>query len=166
MESKDWIILLVPIFAEGLFFFLIQNYINTKFKQIEMRKNHQKEVLHQFHVLLQDFYTAYLGIQAIDERRSGRNVSFHEVWNPAQAKIDKLIIFHAANPCAIKKLDKDFAECISKWQYISSVLYESRINNNGKISAKCAVIFSQEYSKLDVLIKECLEECERQIMDA
>lgn len=159
METKDWITLFVPIISNGLLLFIFQHIYEKRSKRNENRRDYQKDILQQFHILLQDFYTAYLEIRDIDETISGKNVSFSEVWNPAAEKIEQLIVFHTSNPSAISKVDNAFAKCVEKWQYINGLLYESAINHNGKISAECAAKFSFEYEQMDKLIKTCLKEC-------
>ena len=162
METKDWIALLVPIASNGLLLFLFQQAVLQGNKREDRRNDYQYQTLLQLLELLQKYYTAVIDFKKLDEKRSGQKVEFFEVWNPAQELIVKINIFHETHPITTQKVD--IQKCASKWDEISLYLYESRVNNGGCISEAVAVRFSKDCAIMLMLIRECLQQCEKEIL--
>lgn len=164
MEVKDWIMLFVPITFNGILLFAFQQKILLSNKRHERKNDYQHEVLSHFLSLLQDFYTSFRNIQAIDEKKSGKQVAFSSVWNPAAELMQQLVVYRDTHPIATQEVNLSFQACAEEWQKIATMLYESSMATGGYMTKEVAVQFSHEYEMLDVLIKDCLKICEKEIL--
>lgn len=164
METKDWLVLVIPIVCNGIILFLFQQFYLAKSKKFERLSTYKQDVLKKFLSYLQNFYTLLRNISQIDGR-SGQKCTFASLWNPATELMQTLIVFADTHPITIGETKLGFQKCVDKWQHIIDLLYNESVENNFQISKKCAKIFCHEYIEMNNLVKECMAACEREILD-
>ena len=59
MTQKDWVVLIVPILANGLVLYLLQLYFQSKFKRSERKDEVKQKINNQFFSLLLDIKTNF-----------------------------------------------------------------------------------------------------------
>ncbi len=164
MEFKDWLLIIIPIACNGILLFLFQQSYLTKIKEIERKNTYKMDVLKEFLGYLQEFYKLIRNFQKADNVRSGITCDFVELWNPAAGMIQDLVVFADTHPIAIEKSNIGFEKCLTKWQQIADMLYDCKVNNNGRLSEQCAYKFNEYYIEMNELVKNCMEYCEKEIM--
>lgn len=164
METKDWLALFIPIIFNGLLLFLFQQAIIRNNKRAERRNDYQYQTLTHFLDLLQRFYTAFRAIQAVDTTVSGKQITFADAWNPAAELMQQLVVYYDTHPVALKKVETQFQRCKEQWTNIASQLLQIRKNEGGKFTQEATEQFNKEYEIMDILVRECLKQCETQII--
>ena len=165
MEIKDWILLTIPIACNGVILFIFQQVYLSRLKKGERKNTYKIDVLKEFLSNLQRFYELLRNIQKVDNERTAKEYTFAELWNPATEMIQTLIVFVDTHPITINKSHLGFDKCIDKWQEITDMLFECARNNNGIMSDECNFRFSNAYIEMNDLIKDCMGNCEKQIID-
>lgn len=166
METKDWIIMFVPIVVNGVGLFVFQQLIMHKFKQIEKKTNYRQEILKEFLHLLKEFYETFRVIRNTGESTSQKKMDFATSWNLATEHIQKVLIYYDSHKATLNSLEKTHNKCIDKYQHMIDVLRDETIVKDGGyiITEKCGKDFHDAYWEMDRLIKEYLAECEKQIL--
>lgn len=166
METKDWIIMLVPIAVNGVGLFVLQQLIMHKLKQTERKTDYRQEILKEFLHLLKEFYERFRVIRNTGQSTSQNEIDFSTAWNVATEQIQKVQIYYDTHKTALISLERTYTRCIDQYQRMINVLRNETISHNGRfiITEKCNKDFSDEYWEMDKLIKECLAECEKQIL--
>lgn len=165
MELKDWILLVIPIVCNGVILFLFQQILMIQIKKNERINTYKQDVLKEFLSYLQEFYIQLRNIRSIDSERSGKEYEFSSLWNPAVKAMENMVVFFDVHPVTTKKVRPYFLACINKWQNIIDTLFESKKNNNGKVSYDCSIAFSREYEEMNELIKVCMACCDQEIIE-
>lgn len=166
METKDWIIMLVPIAINGICLFIFQQAIMHRFKRMEKKSDYRQEILCEFLCLLQDFYEKFRIMRNIDQAPGPTNIDFSSAWNLATKQIQKVLIYYDTHKAALANLEKPYSACIDKYQRLIDILKDGTIPCNGgrMLTEQCSKDFCDEYWKMDGLIKDCLTQCEKQIL--
>lgn len=164
MEFKDWMVLFIPIVFNGLFLFIFQQIILSNQRRATRKNDYQHDVMKQFLEMLQKFYTLFRIIPSVDPKRSGKVVDFSEVWNPTTSLMQDLKVFYDTHPVTTRNVSEQFEKCMIKWDKMTDLLFESRTTNDNKISEDASIQFCSEYEIMDTLIKECLKQCEEEIL--
>lgn len=166
METKDWIIMLVPIVINGICMFVFQQILVHKFKKMEKKIIYRQEILREFLVLLQEFYEKFIAIRNVEQPSSQNDIDLSTAWNIATEQIQKVIIYHDTHQAALISIEKIYNSCINKYQRMIDVLRNETIPIDGGImlTDESRRDFCDEYWDMDKLIKECLVQCEKQIL--
>lgn len=167
METKDWIIMLVPIIVNGVVLFVFQQSITYRVNQMVKKMDYRQEIYKEFLSLLKDFYEKFRMIRDWGQPRSQGKVEFSTAWNMATEQMQKVLIYYDTHKTTLISLEKPYNSCINKYQCMINVLRDETISQDGGyiVTEKCSVDFCNEYWEMDKLIKEFLDQCEKQIID-
>lgn len=166
METKDWIIMLVPIAINGICLYIFQQILIHKFKKMEKKTDYRQEILREFLRLLQDFYEKFRIIRNVDQSAPQNDIDFSSAWNMSSAQIQKVLIYYDTHQAALISLEKPYNTCIHKYQHMIDVLRDGTIplNEGLMLTEQCRKDFCDRYWEMDKLIKDCLAQCEKQIL--
>lgn len=166
MEFKDWIIMLVPILLNGICLFIFQQIIQHKFSKMEKKTEYRQVVLREFLQMLKAFYEKFWTIRNSNQKEMYGDFDFSNSWNAATGQIQDVIMYYDTHKAALCIVEEFYEKCIHQYQILIDVLKEGAIQYKGgyQLTKKCRKDFSDEYWKMDTLIKDCLKQCEQQIL--
>ena len=166
METKDWIILLVPIAINGICLFIFQQMIKQKFSKMEKKTEYRQAVLREFLQMLKDFYESFWVIRNSDQEVSCNGSFFSDSWNSATKQIQSLLMYYDTHKASLTCMNVVFEKCIHQYQVLIDTLKQGAIPHKDgyQLTDKCKVDFCDEYWKMELLIKDCLTQCEQQIL--
>lgn len=166
METKDWIIMLVPIVINGVCLFAFQQMITQKIKKMEKKTDYTQEILREFLCLLKDFYEKFRTIRNMNQSIQENDINFSVAWNSTAEQIQKVLVFYDAHQTALINLSESYSACINKYQQMIDVLKDETIHSDEGyiLTDQSRIHFCDRYWEMDTLIKECLAQCEKQIL--
>lgn len=166
METKDWIVMLVPIAINGICLFIFQQILKRKFSRMEKKTEYRQVVLREFLQILKTFYEKFWVIRNSDQKVSCGGADFSESWNAAAGQIRDVLMYHDTHKTALSSMEEIYENCIHQYQVLIDTLRDGTIPHEGvyQLTDECRIAFCDEYWKMDALIKECLKKCEQQIL--
>lgn len=166
MELKDWIIMLVPIILNGVCLFIFQLLFKRKFEKMEKKTEYRHVILKEFLEILKNFYEKFWTIRNADQDISCGGADFSDSWNTATNQIQNILMYYDTHKAALNDMEEHFTTCIHQYQVLIDILKQGRIpcDDGYLLTDKCKKDFCDEYWKMDTLIKDCLKECEQQIL--
>lgn len=167
METKDWIIMLVPIIVNGAVLFFFQQSVTYRVNQLVKKMDYRQEIYKEFLNLLKDFYEKFRMIRDWGQPTSQGKVEFSTAWNMATEQIQKVLIYYDTHKTTLNRLEKSYSSCIEKYQCMINILKDETISRGEEyiVTEKCSIDFCNEYWEMDKAIKECLDQCEKHIVD-
>ncbi|MBE6816018.1 MAG: hypothetical protein E7522_11300 [Ruminococcaceae bacterium] len=163
METKDWIIMLVPILINGVFLFVFQQVMTQKIKKTEKKTDYRQGVLTEFLSLMQSVYD---NIKNIAWALKPNSDDFAEHWNSFVLQIQNINSFYNTHKPTLSSLEKPYEKCIEGYKRLDWILSKYVAENNGSeiFRAQVSEEFSAVYYELEELLKKCLSECEEEIL--
>lgn len=119
MTKKDWIMMLVPIVANGIIIFFLQKWISQKIDQINKRNSIRDSVYKTFWDQSQA-YTLFI-TRMIKEAQEDYT-SFINNFFRLKDLTDEMIAFYDANKEDLKKVDKEYNDLQSAWNDIDEAV--------------------------------------------
>lgn len=166
METKDWIIMIVPIVVNGICVFIFQQIIKHKFSRMEKRTEYRQIILREFLQMLKDYNEKFWCIRNSDQEVLFGGSDFSDLWNAAAEQIKDVFMYHNAHKAALCGIEEVYEKCIQQYEKLIDILKQGAIlhEDGYHLTDKCRKDFSHEYLKMDILIKDCLKQCEQQIL--
>ena len=166
METKDWIVLLVPIVINGICLFIFQQMINRRIKRMEMKTDYRHEILKGFLTILQDTYQIYNKlIRAKPESVSGID-DFANIWNSTHEQMQSMVVYFNTHRAVLINLEDYYDSCVDEFHGLIDILSEgvSPDDQDFYYSVELIHSFTDRYILLDNLLRELLVQCEKELL--
>ena len=118
METKDWIVMIVPIVINGICLFAFQMILKRKFNRIEKATEYRQGIQREFLLMLKDFYEKFWVIRNSDKDVSCGGADFSESWNAATEKIQNILLYYDAHNAVLIGINTYYEECIHQYQIL------------------------------------------------
>jgi len=166
MEIKDWVIMLVPIAINGICLFIFQQIVKRRFSRMEKATEYRQGVLKEFLGMLKEFYEKFWTIRNSDNAGACGDSDFSDSWNATRRYIQDILMYYSTHRMALISMNAVFEKCIDQYQVLIDTLQQGAIlyEEGYQLTEKCRAEFSEEYWKMDALIKDFLKQCEQQIL--
>lgn len=146
MTTKDWILLLVPIFCNGVFFVILQKVFLDKYIRHRLMK---ESIIKEFLDKLKSL--SDLMIQSNFDSRSNSD-SISESITEIQKRYVDLVKFTAANTYDLKKFNADFNQLCTQWDLFVCYYNKFMLDKNKTIE-QCQVLGKKLQDIFDLLQK-------------
>ena len=161
METKDWIVLFVPIVCNGIFLFLFQFYLKRYF---EKRDRVRIERVKTFQELYTHAESAQTAMCALLHQKQDDN--FTELFNRVAEQIHQLKRFYDANEPQLEIFNAKLQEVFSTWDTITTLMQDIVRNHNGRVPLEANIQISRDTSRIYEILTTTLQQCHQKIVDA
>jgi len=120
METKDWIMLIIPIVANGFVIFIFQKLFEKRLKEITKRQDIRDKVLYTFWEKLQSLNDSFiqLNIQSRNDPSIAENCI--SIFGPQVFEIAR---YYDTNKYDLKIFERNFNELQNTWNEFNSIWY-------------------------------------------
>lgn len=112
MAIKDWIILLVPILANGVLIFIFQKIVSQQIEKMNKREDIKNEVFKRFWSKLQDINDFFIKMN-IEGQKQPSSIS-QNLLNLEELFLD-LVKYYDTNQFDLKIFEQPFKDLQTKW---------------------------------------------------
>lgn len=165
METKDWIILLIPIICNGFFIFCLQTFISHKLKRNENRQKAILDVINNLSIMVCDNYEqiellisecspGFAPIEAM------KLVSFKDLWNPIAYKTKQIYNYSQVHGVIMKKSNISLDEFVTSYEqlasYLGQIVYKPLTTEDKQIIFKLITNFKNANITLNTNLEQIL----------
>ncbi len=119
METKDWILLIIPIIANGIIVFLFQKYITNKLDHINKRNSIRDEVIILFWKKLQNLNEMFIQANvAVQNNPATLSTELEKIKDGVLS----IIQYYDTNKYDLAIYSKEYNEWESTWNKFSSTI--------------------------------------------
>lgn len=121
METKDWILLIFPIIANGTIVFIFEKIITSKFEQINKKSKIRDEVIICFWKKLQNMNEVF--IQADMATRNNPDILVEELYKIENCVLE-IVQYYDTNEYDLKIFSDEYKSWSESWNRFVSTLTE------------------------------------------
>jgi len=156
MNTKDWMILFIPIACNGLIIWFFQLHIKRFYerrdKVLDNRKNIVKELNYNLINLQKALY--YLGKNSDNEDHDGT-----KAFNEVTTEIQTLKLFYDANQTVLMNFSDDLQKCFLFWNQASDLIRIAVLGNDGRLDKQSWIKFNNLHKNLYEITLTLLHKC-------
>lgn len=127
METKDWIILIIPVICNGFFIFCFQTFVSYKLKQNEKRQDIIIDVVNNLSTMLCNNYEKIIllinecspGFSPIDLMKPA---PFEDLWDPIAHKTMQIYHYVQIHETILQKSNISLDGFVESYEQLASFL--------------------------------------------
>ena len=157
MESKDWILLLVPVIINGIIFYLVQLYFQSKIKHNEHKVEVKRNINSQFFTLLFEAKNNFRDLHYCISQDVNNLEAIQQNLKKFDLSLQNIIYYYEDYNFYLKKYSQNIEQLENILEEYSTFCNQPRILNNAETKQMIIYlnkIFKELSNAMDCYLKE------------